>query len=430
MGSVAQTPDMVAHATIQTSGHEARNWASDDEIIVAVQLDCEHRGVRFRRDLAENVVATYHALRKRQAMGGDGTTSTRQLARDLYPDVGDDMDAWRRRKESVRRWLRLLERQGLITRQELRGRRGAGKSLGLRVGLCDVPAPIAMIVRRGCSSVGYSVTPTPRTRRLAGAECHRRWCPRAGRGAPRRFSRPPGLLLGSAETGVPRAPGGSAPKGPPPGAFKENQAARARGPAGDLSVAPEGEQSPDVDAALDRRVLRAAGEVALRAWHASEDAFLARCGVPARIAAWRDPERARHLRAGEALHLRHLPTILRLTRALARIDRYAGAPWGLTEPRPGAGVRWIEARISGHAERAQLGSEPWPSSLAYFIPVAEEEARRLKHEGAPRVKDARIAAGVRPPRRLPGRPGRGPAIGRDPRAPRPRRRHGQPARGQ
>lgn len=126
----------------------------DDEIVVAVQLDCKQRKVRFRRDLAENVMATYNAMRKRQAMGGDGTTSTRQLARDLWPDVGDDLAAWKRRKESVRRWMRLLERQGLIGREELRSPAGRGKSLGLRVELCEVPEEIAMIVARGCSSVG------------------------------------------------------------------------------------------------------------------------------------------------------------------------------------------------------------------------------------------------------------------------------------
>lgn len=154
MPSVADAHDVVARATARTSGQAARNWATDDEIIAAVQLDCEQRHRRFRRDLAENVVATYHALRKRAAMAGDGTTSTRQLARDLYPDVGDDIDAWRRRAKSVIRWLRVLERQGLISREELRSRAGAGKSLGLRIGLCEVPEPIAMIVRRGCSSVG------------------------------------------------------------------------------------------------------------------------------------------------------------------------------------------------------------------------------------------------------------------------------------
>jgi hypothetical protein len=124
----------------------------DDEIVAAVQLDCEQRKVRFRRDLAENVMATYNALRKRQAMGGDGTTSTRQLARDLYPGLGDELAAWRRKAFSVRRWLRVLERQGLIGREELRSPAGAGKSLGLRVELCEVPARITMIVGDGARS--------------------------------------------------------------------------------------------------------------------------------------------------------------------------------------------------------------------------------------------------------------------------------------
>lgn len=126
----------------------------DEEIVAAVQLDCEQRGVRFRRDLAENVIATYHAIRKRAAMGGDGTTSTRQLARDLYPDVGNDLAAWRRRRVSVWRWLSTLERQRLICCEEMRSPAGRGKSLGLKVELLPVPEEVQEVVANaaGCRS--------------------------------------------------------------------------------------------------------------------------------------------------------------------------------------------------------------------------------------------------------------------------------------
>ena len=127
----------------------------DAEILAAVQLDCHQRSVRYYRSLGEHVQAVYHALRKRQAMGGDGTVSTFQLARDLYPDVGDDLEKARARSKSVGRWLAVLVRQGMISKQELRSSKGAGKSLGLRVGLLPVPERVARLAAsRGCSSVG------------------------------------------------------------------------------------------------------------------------------------------------------------------------------------------------------------------------------------------------------------------------------------
>ena len=93
--------------------------------------------------------------RKRAVIGGDGTISTRQFARDLYPDVGDDFAAARRKRESVRSWLALLERQGLISREELRSHNGGGKALGLRVRLLPVPEKVARLAgTRGCSSAG------------------------------------------------------------------------------------------------------------------------------------------------------------------------------------------------------------------------------------------------------------------------------------
>ncbi len=127
----------------------------DAEILAAVQLDCQQRGVRYHRNLGEHVQAVYHALRKRQAMGGDGTVSKFQLARDLYPDVCEDLATARRKANSVRNWLAVLERQGLISKHELRSTKGAGKSLGLRVGLLPVPERVARLAAsRGCSSVG------------------------------------------------------------------------------------------------------------------------------------------------------------------------------------------------------------------------------------------------------------------------------------
>lgn len=130
-----------------------RTWAMDAEILAAVQLDCEQRGVRYYRNFGEHVYKTYAALRKRQAIGGDGTVSTHQLVRDLYPDA--DHERWRTLRESVRRWLDVLVRQGLLEREELRSENGGGKCLGLRTQLLPVPEKVAMLARsRGCSSAG------------------------------------------------------------------------------------------------------------------------------------------------------------------------------------------------------------------------------------------------------------------------------------
>ncbi|HMD60235.1 MAG TPA: hypothetical protein VKG78_02325 [Opitutaceae bacterium] len=126
-----------------------RTWANKDEIHEFVQRDCRQRHVRYRCDLFENVWAVYGALRKRQALGSK-TTSTRQLARDLYPDVGDDIQAWRRKRDSVRRWLRLLERQELVLTTPLAG--PSGKSLGLRVEFRPVSEEVVALCAR--SSAG------------------------------------------------------------------------------------------------------------------------------------------------------------------------------------------------------------------------------------------------------------------------------------
>jgi hypothetical protein len=145
MASAAQ-PDQI----LPTKSDLVRNMATSEEVREAVIRDCEERGVRFYVQLFEDVEATYNVIRKRHAIGGDGTISQVQFARDLYPDVGDDYDAARRKRSSIRRWLELLERQGLISKEELRS--AAGKSLGLRVALLPVDAVMART--RGCSSAG------------------------------------------------------------------------------------------------------------------------------------------------------------------------------------------------------------------------------------------------------------------------------------
>lgn len=155
----------------------------------------------------------------------------------------------------------------------------------------------------------------------------------------------------------------------------------------------------------------AIGEGALQTLCRAEEIFAAGLGEPA------------------AGRLSHLPSIRRLLWVLERLDRYGDHGRG----RADAGLSVLEGRVKGMTWALRWGEAPAgsrPRHVGYFLPELEVEARLWKHREAPRIKDQRIAEGKRPARRKTGRPGRGPAIGFDPRKPRPRRRRGQSGRGQ
>jgi hypothetical protein len=206
-------------------------------------------------------------------------------------------------------------------------------------------------------------------------------------------------------------------------------AARARGGAAGLSDATSAELEQRVaarladrasrQAALEARTTAALGGARFEAWQLAERAFAARfdsLGSPQRrFEAWQR-RAARYGRPDlpAALEcLAHLPTIATLTRALARVDRYGGGE--LVGPGAGSGQRLLEAMMDGHAEAVRHGEADCPAHLGYFLPQLEQHGRRAKHQQAPKVKDRRIAEGKRPPRRGQAKPGRGPAIGADPR---------------
>jgi hypothetical protein len=164
-------------------------------------------------------------------------------------------------------------------------------------------------------------------------------------------------------------------------------------------------------AAVQERLRMAIGEGALQTLRRAEEIFAAGLGPPS---------------AGPLVHL---PSVRRLLWVLERLDRYGDQGQG----RAGAGLSVLEGRVEGVAWALRWGEAAAggrPRHLGYFLPELEVEARRWKHRWAPRIKDQRIADGKRPARRKAGRPGRGPAIGFDPRKPRPRRRRGQSGRGQ
>lgn len=150
-------------------------------------------------------------------------------------------------------------------------------------------------------------------------------------------------------------------------------------------------------------------------WRRAELAFAVRFGLLSlgpRLEAWEAKARERPELPPPLDCLAHLPTIARLLRALERIDRY-----GVLEVRSagaGAGLACLEAMMDAHLEDLAGGRVGCPQHLGYFLPLLEQEGRRAKHHHAPRRKDQRIAEGRRLPRRGQGKPGRGPAIGANP----------------
>jgi hypothetical protein len=130
-----------------------RTWWTDAQVIAGVRLDCERRGVKYYSNFGENVAKVVNHVRKWEAIGGDGTLTTRQLARDLYPDVGDDIAAWRRKRYSVVRWLNAAVRIGALERDDVpeRGVKHSGRTYAFR----PVPDEVAKLAATcGCSSVG------------------------------------------------------------------------------------------------------------------------------------------------------------------------------------------------------------------------------------------------------------------------------------
>ena len=219
-------------------------------------------------------------------------------------------------------------------------------------------------------------------------------------------------------------------------------AARARGGAAGLSDATSAKLEQRVaarladragrQAALEARTTAALGRERFEAWQRAEQAFSERfdpLGAPQRrFEAWQSAaERYGRPDLPAALEcLAHLPTIAALTRALARVDRYGGGE--LVAAGAGAGQRLLEAMMDGHVDAVRHGEADCPAHLGYFLAELEQHGGRAKHQQAPKAKDRRIAEGKRPPRRGQGKPGRGPAIGIDPKQLPPREEIQQPRR--
>jgi hypothetical protein len=278
-----------------------------------------------------------------------------------------------------------------------------------------MPGSVYSYPSRGCSSVGSSERVRLPRRRLDPVEAPRSrvrpWCPAAGRGSPWHYAQPRGGFFSAERFGSSGGPGGEPLKGSSPPGPKNSVVVRARGADGGSADASAPPGSPGAVAAVEGRLRMAVGEGALRTLCRAEEIFAAGLGPPS---------------AGPLVHL---PSVRRLLWVLARLDRYGDMGRG----QAGAGLSVLEGRVEGLAHALAWGETPRggrPRHLGYFLPELEVTARRWKHTWAPRIKDRRIAEGRRARRRAPARPGRGPAIGFDPRKPRPRHAGRQSGRGQ
>lgn len=359
-----------------------RTWLNAEEIRELCVKDAEDRGKRFRVDRFENVLATYEAARKRLAIGGNGTVTIRQLARDLYPEVCEQSEAYRRKKASIQRWLGVLVRQGAIAKSTISN--DIGMNVGLRLDFRPMDEVAAL--QRGCSSAGSSVTSRLVLRQLCPEEAKRafvrRYCRRAGRGAPRRFERAVRFF----KTEISETPGalGDRPlKGPSPSAKNSRlgcAGARARGAPVD---AGERSETADPVAALDARLARAVGVGGLQRLLAAESVF------SDAFWPWSSP--------ALPLRLRSVPKVRELLWVLERLDRYGWRELGRDGTPPAgkqpAGLHVLGLLVQEAVEDAAAGRRGQPRHLGYFIPELRAIAKRFKHQQAPRMKRARREKG-------------------------------------
>jgi predicted enzyme related to lactoylglutathione lyase len=140
------TLTLVADATNRGS------FVSDGDAYWLAWHKREEEGIRPYPQRCENLATTYGVIRKRIAIGGDGTWTKAQLARDLYPEVGDDPEQAKKKQSSIKRWLKALQQLGLIRYEELCS--PAGKSLGLRIELVPMEDVAQLARASACHAEG------------------------------------------------------------------------------------------------------------------------------------------------------------------------------------------------------------------------------------------------------------------------------------
>lgn len=293
------------------------------------------RNKRWYPQVGNNSVNVYDVFRKWHFQGRD-TFTWLQLARELYDDKPETKEG------SVRRFTRRLEAIGAVKlaildangkttcqRFELLGCRSS--SVGQASGICR----------------GRRRRESPAERRAATT---RRGMRRSGQTGVWRFGESP-LFFARRDLSALEPSGGSALRASPPQAKGKGEVPRA---------------SRAVDSGLSDAPSR---RDALGAVAALEAALAGQPGV------------------GRVEALRHRPTLERLVKALARLDRYGDGP----TPRPGYGRQLCLDLIAGSAiDPGTLLPRRSPARhLAYFLPELERRARQAKHRWAPVVKAER-----------------------------------------
>jgi hypothetical protein len=137
--TLAPRDDGAAYSPVE----RPQTWASAAQVYALVEADSASRGVRFYPQLANHVIDVHHVLLRRAAPAGDDLVSitSGQVARDLYPDC-ITREAQIRKRTSVRNWLKVLYRVGLVERVETR-RTATGADGCLVLRLLPVPAELA-----------------------------------------------------------------------------------------------------------------------------------------------------------------------------------------------------------------------------------------------------------------------------------------------
>jgi hypothetical protein len=373
----------------------ARTYATNPEVCELVRLAHirDNPRTRFYSQVANHCADTYDVLRKRAAeLGTDEfVISQPQIVYELYDGIDSHDDA-EKKWSSVHRWLKRLRAAGLIAWEPVSDE--TGWNVGIRVRLLAVPTSTLP----GPAGVAQSVRATSGWRRCRESRQERierrvrPWDRRSGQKGVGRYelSTPP--FFGVQDLTGLELPGDSDPVGGPHP--REAVDLHARGGEGGPPAADE------VSDAIERNSRQ--GELLAVVEPSTAVAALPN-EPPGSSTAVAAPEASmvagpevgglgvlegsfeRYFGPPRDGRLRHRPTVERLRWVLARLDRYGafgqGAPW--------AGVQLADRFMAGHAEEVSAGRAPAPRHLGYFLPALEAEARRWKHQWAPRLKAQR-----------------------------------------
>lgn len=330
--------------------------------------DYEARGVRLYPQKLNHLVDFYSLFLKFAAVSrrSSGHASWSQLGAQLYDDVTKgDIDSMMKKRNSLRRWARELERLGVLHVRFHKNRRGQFDGIHWRLLESDGALPSDAASARssaglsdaGCGWRKRRETPEERAQRRL-----RPWCRRSGRKGVGRFERGAGSLFSQKRFG-PSLPSSLRSEG--------KGDLRARGTASRLTRS-SGRDPADVAAALDALRTAAAGGGGLDALRSA--AIAGADPVDVVLVGWElvfgpEPAKLSEKRSHQ------------FVAAAAQLDRLRQSP--------GSAVVQLLDMLAGTRELALVGAAEWPGSLAYFTAAIRQQARaeRRRARGLPPVEN-------------------------------------------